>query len=78
MLLDNIVNSNTLIFLSYLILHFTKMQDIWSVISEFIPEGSWKDFIFTCKMFLSFNTLERIKKKADHLLTLIKMYPDAS
>ena len=51
-------------------------MDIWEVVSEFIPKGSWKSFIFTCKYFYSFNNLNEVRHRSNHLLTLIKMYPD--
>lgn len=51
------------------------MNDIWSIVSTLIPKGEWKNFIFTCKLFYSFNTLEQVIKRSNHLLTLIDLLP---
>lgn len=38
---------------------------------------NWKSWIFTCKTFAKMNSLEKIRKRSNHLLTLLNMYPKA-
>ena len=51
--------------------------DVWKEISNYIPKGSWKSYIFTCKYFLSFNNEDEIATRSNHLWTLVQKYPDA-
>lgn len=51
------------------------MDDIWSIVSKYISKGSWKSFIFTCKLFFSFNKKEEIDKRSYHLCTLVFKHP---
>ena len=50
--------------------------DTWSEVASHICRGDWKNFIFTCKTFLRFHNIEKVKKYSNHLWTLIKFYPD--
>ena len=38
-------------------------MDNWIEISKYIPKGSWKNFVFTCKSFYSLNTEKEIRKR---------------
>jgi len=52
------------------------LYDIWYEISEKIDDGeTWKNFIFTCKDFSSFNTKEKVLKFSNHLWTLFIKNP---
>ena len=51
-------------------------QDIIYEVSNHIPKGSWKNFIFTCKAFYLTNSSAKINKHCNTLLTLIKKYPN--
>jgi len=55
------------------------LKDCYKVISKFIPNRYWINFISTCKDFLSFNTKEEIilrKRCINHLMKLIELYPN--
>ena len=53
------------------------MNDIWNNIASHISDGiTWKSFIFSCKLFYGFNTQSQIDRFSNHLLTLLKLFPD--
>jgi hypothetical protein len=45
-------------------------------ISTRIPQGIWKSFILTCRAFYTHNNRAEIAARANHLLTLLTMFPD--
>src|SRR6185437_10403609 len=51
--------------------------EIFGEISEHIQGGSdWKSFVLTCKRLYDFNTQKKINRYANHLTTLLKIFPD--
>src|SRR5579871_2816627 len=52
-------------------------RDCLFEISEMIESGStWKNFILVCTTTNSFNTKEKVRRYANHLATLLKLFPD--
>ena len=50
--------------------------DILREISKYIPKGSWKNFIFSCKSCYLSNSDSEVDKRSNHLWTLVTMFPD--
>jgi len=51
-------------------------EDMIYEISTRIPRGAWKSFIFTCRAFYAYNSPAEIAARANHLKTLVYMYPN--
>jgi len=54
-------------------------KDCYQVISSFVSNQDWINFISVCKDFLSFNTKDVIafrKRYINHLMKLVNMYPE--
>src|SRR5437868_13050506 len=46
-------------------------------ISEHIPDGkTWKNFVWTCQALYQLNTPKKVRRYANHLTTLFKLFPD--
>ena len=55
----------------------TLVPDNYHEIAKHINTGStWKAWIFTCKSFNAMNSQKQIDRFSNHLLTLLKLYPD--
>lgn len=52
---------------------FNKMSDSWRCISKYIPNGSWKNFVFSCREFYKLNTDYEVDRRSNHLGTLYKL-----
>ena len=48
-------------------------------ISEHIPDGkTWKSFVWTCQALYQLNTPKKVRRYANHLATLLKLFPSKS
>src|SRR5205085_974364 len=51
--------------------------DVMVEISEHIPDGkTWKSFVWTCRAMYQLNTPKKVRRYANHLVTLLELFPD--